>query len=115
MNRIPTSLPPRHPIHGQLIMWDQIIYLEYTTINLISHFFFAFASKSGAKSETECETKRWLDSAPMINGVTKGKPVVSKVIRMEVLNGEDVLAATGKHRAAICWLQQERVLIPNDL
>lgn len=44
MNRIPTSF--YSPTHGQLIMWDQIIYLGYTTINLISHFFVSYEISS---------------------------------------------------------------------
>lgn len=61
MNRIPTFLRwASSPIHGQLIMWNQIIYLRYTTINLISHFFLSVSCFSNDAASQTHQTSRWL-------------------------------------------------------
>lgn len=50
MNRI--RLPSGLSIHGQLIMWQEIIYLKYTTINLIFRKLYAENERDMEKNKS---------------------------------------------------------------
>lgn len=45
----------------------------------------------------------------------KYQPVVSEIVRVKVLNGQDVFVVDGLHREPVSGLEKEGVLIPQQL